>query len=69
MNESMILPCPFCGSKAVLEGDEDTWFVYCDDCGADGPIRGTDEDAMADWNRVCLLVSEALEQREGGKEE
>lgn len=38
MREPELKPCPFCGNKEVgNSGDEDLWWVSCDDCGCLGP--------------------------------
>jgi hypothetical protein len=47
-----ISPCPFCRSKRV-----EVWvswhphhYIECDRCGAEGPMAGSEEDAIAWWN-------------------
>jgi Lar family restriction alleviation protein len=47
-------PCPFCGSLSTppdLDGEGDSWYVVCPDCGATGPERPAKSDAVAVWNR------------------
>jgi len=64
-----ILPCPWCGSKAVLEWADkpkrSSSHVVCDNlsCCASGAWRT--DDATAAWNRVAALRSErdALRER------
>jgi len=58
----MLLPCPFCGSNAVLSdlGTEDDmtnvgawWLAGCEECGIWLPNEGfnpTKEQATAAWN-------------------
>ena len=46
-------PCPFCGGTdayAYCIYAPDYW-VYCPDCGADGPERSSTEQAIEAWNR------------------
>jgi len=50
-----ILPCPFCGGEATLQGKEGArhWYVICEDseeCDASGPDKTTREEAIAAWN-------------------
>lgn len=49
-------PCPFCGSKNLVDhGEINTW-ISCEDCGAEGPLRRDDlwetkAEAAEAWNR------------------
>lgn len=48
--------CPFCGSdRLVLDGaleeDEQTWWITCIVCKANGPEDLYREDAVEKWNR------------------
>lgn len=49
-------PCPWCGSKVdVWTAPGGSW-VSCSDgqeCGAMGPIRATEEQAIAEWSRIA----------------
>jgi Lar family restriction alleviation protein len=57
---SKLRPCPFCGSPDVesdssyiqaLGADQiESEWVVCNDCGASGPCRSTDTNAVASWN-------------------
>jgi Lar family restriction alleviation protein len=46
-------PCPFCGSSDVhiVAGDKCDEWGTCVNCGADGPFRDTEAQAIAAWNR------------------
>lgn len=48
-----IMNCPFCGSDEVklIEGFTKSW-VICEDCGADGPMSYTSNDAIGRWNNA-----------------
>lgn len=54
----MIKPCPFCGAEgvmAVVGHWERFYAVECSEstgrqCGAEGPPKWTEEDAVAAWN-------------------
>lgn len=52
-----ILPCPFCGSEVDVDGWVCSWSVYCTCCGAGGPTRATEKEAIEPWNRLCVTVS------------
>lgn len=48
-------PCPFCGSPALMSGDDDSgWCVTCQEphcnCNARIPYCDTKEDAIEQWN-------------------
>lgn len=42
-----LLPCPFCGSTAFVDGSYD---ICCDSCGATSHVHDTEADAIAAWN-------------------
>ena len=43
--------CPFCGSLDIEpRGCEAPFYVGCNNCGAEGPIAGSDEEALSAWN-------------------
>jgi hypothetical protein len=47
--QAALLDCPFCRSSNVSVGGMIPW-VECADCGACGPVHGTDAEAIAAWN-------------------
>ena len=52
--ETGLKPCPFCSSNDVHIGGTlgmKPFWVRCDNCHADGPIKDTEGDAIAAWNR------------------
>ena len=62
MDSLNLLPCPFCGAKARLEGDEYGWvFVSCQnvDCEATIGSSWSAEEVAKTWNTRIELV-EAL---------
>ena len=49
--KTQLKPCPFCGGAASVEhGCEEAW-IDCDECGVSGPMRDTESQAVAEWNR------------------
>lgn len=52
MGGEEVLPCPFCGSRAVRvrEVPDDEYYVHCAHCEADGPICISDGRAVLAWN-------------------
>lgn len=53
--ENELLPCPFCGRKAVLEPrmllGREFWRVTCEYCFARTFHEPEKEDAVEEWNR------------------
>lgn len=45
-----LLRCPFCGGNPLMWRRNSTMFIHCVNCGADGPIVNSEEDAIAGWN-------------------
>ena len=43
-------PCPFCGAT-FLGVQPGGWWVWCENCGAEGPAKHTREESIAAWNR------------------
>lgn len=61
-----LLPCPFCGSKAVLRHHPGNgYFVVCtnddDDCGMDSGYNHATSSVVAAWNRRALPPVEAAQ--------
>lgn len=59
-----IEPCMWCGSDNVRASV--TGFiehVHCNDCGACGPTKHSQYTAIAAWNEVARIVSEAKETK------
>lgn len=50
-----MLPCPFCGADGddlfIVNGTPGQAYVACAICLADGPIGGTEGEAVASWDR------------------
>lgn len=46
----MLLACPFCGGNPLMWRWKSTMSIHCADCGANGPIMNSEEDAIAGWN-------------------
>lgn len=46
-------PCPFCESpelNLLEEAVTEKWYIYCDNCGACGPIASRQNFAVSLWN-------------------
>ncbi len=44
-------PCPFCGGKAMISGcDGGEWIVICNVCDASIGYKGTEREAIEEWN-------------------
>lgn len=43
-------PCPFCRSENTAYEFDEIVFIYCADCGANGPAKETADEALAAWN-------------------
>jgi len=64
LEEWQLKLCPFCGSKAEVEYDDEPcyhgssgwYFVRCTSCKSKGAKRDTEEDAAFAWNRRSDLV-------------
>jgi Lar family restriction alleviation protein len=51
--------CPFCGATARvgqwnIDQGTDWWSVWCDGCGAEGPVHPTRTEAVESWNCRAL---------------
>lgn len=54
--------CPFCDSYqvAVTTGlDNKTWFVFCEDCGCQGPWGSTCDKAVKAWSKALRRTLKA----------
>jgi hypothetical protein len=60
------LPCPFCGSETLI-GDTGTCWVRCAsvDCGAEGPLRDNETDAITAWNAGITNVAQPTRMASG----
>jgi Lar family restriction alleviation protein len=45
--------CPFCDSDDIRVTSimATMWYVVCDDCLAEGPVKENESDAIEDWNK------------------
>lgn len=52
--ETFLSECPFCDSQAVDvitdELEPDDYIVYCEGCGAKGPVGSSTKQAAEKWN-------------------
>lgn len=49
--------CPHCGSGSLsMSNYHKPFYVFCDDCDADGPKERTEAKAIAAWNRRFVTL-------------
>lgn len=67
-NDSMLLPCPFCGGKAELDHltDEDDFFVSCNICEVQQIANYRPHAAIDNWNKRADARRPAASEGEGG---
>lgn len=60
-------PCPWCGESALALALPEWHWVTCrdDDCGATGPIKDTEPEAIAAWNRVAKPKEQTAPRGQG----
>lgn len=50
-NDIKLKPCPFCGGEAMISGcDGGEWIVICNVCDASIGYKGTEREAIEEWN-------------------
>lgn len=55
----MLLPCPFCKKlNAVLNCSRFNHWIFCYECGADGPNTTNEYEARLAWNTRAPILSE-----------
>lgn len=62
--EAELISCPFCGAVRVFGATDNgygRYYVWCDECNAQGPARLTEEKAIAAWNARCEPPVEDLD--------
>jgi len=53
MTEEKLLPCPFCGERAILDTNIlSAMAVYCSMCGLTGPEDNTNKGLTTNWNSL-----------------
>jgi Lar family restriction alleviation protein len=51
-NGEGLLPCPFCGDKAHVVGEENKYyFVQCEGCGVHQLYHRSEKTAISEWNK------------------
>lgn len=50
--EKDLKPCPFCGGLEIYDTSRETYsfWLFCKDCGAYGPVGKNYENAVKLWN-------------------
>ena len=65
-----IYPCPFCGGNVLTfsrqsiavggRHDGQHWVVFCEKCGAKGPLSPTKDEAAEMWNKPSLAYNKIV---------
>ena len=65
-----IYPCPFCGGNVLTfsrqsiavggRHDGQHWVVFCEKCGAKGPLSPTKDEAANRWNKPALAYNKIV---------
>ena len=65
-----IYPCPFCGGNVLTfsrqsiavggRHDGQHWVVFCEKCGAKGPLSPTKDEAAEGWNKPSLAYNKIV---------
>lgn len=65
-----IYPCPFCGGNVLTfsrqsiavggRHDGQHWVVFCEKCGAKGPLSPTKDEAAEGWNKPALAYNKIV---------
>ena len=50
MNNKELLPCPFCGGEADIEGISELHYISCKNCYAETRVYGSKAEAIDAWN-------------------
>lgn len=66
LDEAVLLPCPFCGSRGYVFERDAAYWAYCtnDDCGAETNGSKDRSEAIANWNRRALPAPSSDAPRE-----
>ena len=66
----VICNCIYCGSDNIVAFDGSTgysgdlWHIYCGDCLANSPEAGSKERAIAEWNKLHIIVNKRIQELE-----
>ena len=50
MNNKELLPCPFCGGEAEINGISEVHYISCKNCYAETRVYGSKAEAINAWN-------------------
>lgn len=54
MSEIQLKPCPFCGNADqddMIVAHTSSWWVSCEQCGAEGITENSHDEAIMSWNK------------------
>ncbi len=68
LKQDDLAACPFCGSinQDASSNGMESHFVVCQDCGAEGPAKDTEQEAITAWFTRATLPSNVEVQRDSG---
>ena len=67
-----IAPCPYCpdgGKVDCNDNEKESNYIFCGECGIDGPIKPNYIEAISAWNLVANRTVRVPEEREIAKDE
>lgn len=60
-DEGVLVPCPWCNGNKKKETNHSQvgFWVFCIECGADGPTAGNEYEARLAWNTRAPILSKS----------
>ena len=68
MSNKELLPCPFCGGEADIEGISEIHYISCKNCYAETRTYGSKGEAINAWNKRVEYNKNRKDDDNGTKE-